>query len=181
MRYRFDPAQSRFTVQAFAAGMLSFLGHSPTFAVRDFGGELTIEGATATGVRLTVRAGSLRLQDEVSANDRREIEGTMFREVLDVERYPEITYAAAALTGGAVARGHYRLHVAGQLSLHGTTWPQPVDTELLVFDDGVRLRGQVPLRLSNYGIEPVTALAGTIRLKDELTVTFDLAGLPEGP
>ena len=30
------PGQSRFTVQAFAAGLLSFLGHSPTFAVRDF-------------------------------------------------------------------------------------------------------------------------------------------------
>jgi polyisoprenoid-binding protein YceI len=179
--YRFDPGQSRFTLQAFAAGVLSFLGHSPIFAVRDFGGELIVAGATVTGVCLAVRAASLRLVDEVSANDRREIEGTMFREVLEVERFPEISYAAAAVTGGAVARGHYRLHIAGQLSLHGVTRPQPVDAELLVFDDGVRLRGESPLRLSDYGIKPVTALAGTIRLKDDLAVTFDLAGLPEGP
>ena len=37
-RYRFDPSLSRFTVRAFASGLLSFVGHSPTFAVRQFAG-----------------------------------------------------------------------------------------------------------------------------------------------
>ncbi|HZY84092.1 MAG TPA: hypothetical protein VFE78_04635 [Gemmataceae bacterium] len=37
-RYRLGPELRQFTVQAFASGMLSFLGHSPTFAVRDFTG-----------------------------------------------------------------------------------------------------------------------------------------------
>ena len=55
-RYRIDPGQSRFTVQAFSAGVLSFLGHSPTFAVRNFAGELTAEGSAVTGLRLRVRA-----------------------------------------------------------------------------------------------------------------------------
>jgi polyisoprenoid-binding protein YceI len=180
-RYRFAAGRSQIMVQAFAAGMLSFLGHSPTFAVRDFDGGLTVEGTTVIGVSLIVRAASLRLQDEVSAHDRGEIEGTMSRDVLEVGRFPEVAYAAGAVTGGATARGRYRLHLAGQLALHGVTRPQPVDAELLVFDDGVRLRGEAPLRLSDYGIRPVTALAGTIRLKDELAVTFDLAGIPEGP
>jgi polyisoprenoid-binding protein YceI len=180
-RYRFDPGGSRFTVRAFAAGVLSFLGHSPTFAVREFGGEVVAEGGRVTGVSLIVVAGSLRLEDEVSDHDRREIEGTMFREVLEAGRYPEIAYDAAAVTGGPIARGHYRLHLGGRLSLHRVTRPQPVDAELLVFDDGIRLRGETPLRLSDFGIKPVTALGGTIRLKDELMVTFDLAGLPEGP
>ena len=35
-RYRIDPGRSRFTVQAFATGLLSAFAHSPTFAVRDF-------------------------------------------------------------------------------------------------------------------------------------------------
>ena len=52
--------------------------------------------------------------------------------------------------------------------------------ELQVFDDGLRLRGECPLRLSDYRIRPVTALGGTIRLKDELKLSFDLVGLPEG-
>ena len=180
VRYRFDPGQSQFGVQAFAAGMLSFLGHSPTFAVRDFAGGLTTEGGTVTGLALTVKAGSLQLVDSVSDKDRREIEETMRRDVLETAKFPTIAYEAAKVSADLVAQGRYRLRVGGRLSLHGVTRPQPVEAELLVFDDGIRLRGESSLRLSDYRIRPVTALAGTIKLKDELKVSFDLAGLPEG-
>jgi hypothetical protein len=50
---------------------------------------------------------------------------------------------------------------------------------LVVYDDGVRLAGASRLLLSEYGIRPVTALGGAIKLKDELKVSFDLAGIPE--
>ncbi len=179
-RYRFDRGQSRFTVQAYAAGMLSFLGHSPTFAVGDFAGELTVEGSAVTSLRLTIRAESLQLVDEVSAHDRSEIEGTMRRDVLEAARFPEIVYETAKVSADAVAQGRYRLRLGGRLALHGVTRTQPVEGELLVFDDGVRLRGETPLRLFDYRIKPVTALGGTIRLKDELKVSFDVAGLLEG-
>ena len=33
--------------------------------------------------------------------------------------------------------------------------------------------------MSEFGIRPVTALGGTIKLKDELKLSFDLAALPE--
>jgi len=39
-RYRIDARRSEFTVQAFSEGMLSFMGHNPTFAVRRYGGEV---------------------------------------------------------------------------------------------------------------------------------------------
>ena len=183
-RYRFDPSRSQFTVQAFAAGVLSFLGHSPTFAVRDFAGWVAFEGGSVHNVRLelAVRADSLELTDAVSDKDRREIEGTMRRDVLQTTDYPKIAYEAVKVSADSVMRGRYRLRIGGRLSLHGVTRPQPVDAELLVFDDGIRLRGESSLRLSDYQIRPVTALGGTIRLKDELRLSFDLAGLglPEG-
>ncbi len=179
-RYRFDPGQSRFTVQAFAAGMLSFLGHSPTFAVHDFGGRLTVEGGAAgRGLELLVRADTLTLLDQVSAADRREIEGTMRRDVLETARYPQIFYEAAKVAADLVSPGHYRLRIGGRLVLHGVTRPQPLAAVLLVFDDGIRLQGETPLRLSEYRIRPVTALAGTIRLQDEVKLSFDISGLPE--
>jgi polyisoprenoid-binding protein YceI len=181
-RYRFDPARSQFTVQAFAAGMLSFLGHSPTFAVRDFSGDVTFEGGRASGMglQLAVRADSLQLVDAVSDSDRRDIEGTMRRDVLATAGNPRITYEAAKVAADVVAPGRYRLRVGGRLALRGVTRPLPVDAELLVFDDGIRLRGETALRLSDYRIRPVTALGGTIKLQDELKVSFDIAGIPEG-
>lgn len=182
-RYRLDPGESRFTVRAFASGMLAFLGHSPTFAVRDFSGAVRFEGGTADGLRLelNVRADGLALADPVKDADRHEIEGTMRRDVLETAAYPDVRYEADEASAETMAPGRYRVRIGGRLSLHGVTRPHPVDAELLVFDDGLRLRGESSLRVSDYRIRPVTALGGTIRLKDELRLSFDLAALPEGP
>jgi hypothetical protein len=71
-RYKIDPSLSRFTVQAFATGMLSFLGHSPTFEVRDFTGVAEFGSNPPGDMRLEVvaRADGLHLVDKVSAADR---------------------------------------------------------------------------------------------------------------
>ena len=182
-RYRLGPELSQFTVQAFASGMLSFLGHSPTFAVRDFTGAVAIEGGTIDTMRLdlAVRAASLELLDNVRPADRREIEGTMRGELLETAAYTEVRFVSEEVAGAPVAQGHYRARIAGRLSLHGVTQPHAVNAEVSLFADGLRLRGEGLLRLSDYRIRPVTALGGTIRLKDELKVAFNLAGLPEGP
>jgi polyisoprenoid-binding protein YceI len=181
-RYRFDPSRSHFTAQAFAAGFLSLLGHSPTFAVRDFGGTVAFEGGKASGMRLelTVRADSLALLDQVRDADRIEIEDTMRRKVLETEVYPEIAYRSAEVSTETLSPGQYRVRIAGQLSLHGVTRPHPLGVGLTVFDDGIRLLGESPLRLSDHVIRPVTALAGAIKLKDVLRVSFDVAAIPEG-
>jgi polyisoprenoid-binding protein YceI len=182
-RYRFDPGHSKFTVQAFAGGLLSLFAHSPSFAVRDFAGVVDFEGDAVAGLRLelTVRSDALELVDNVKPADRAEIEGRMRGEVLETAKYPEIRYEAAAVASERVEPGRYRVRLAGPLALHGFTCEHRADAELLLFDDGVRLRGASPLRLSEYRIKPVTALAGAIKLKDELKVSFDLAALPEGP
>lgn len=181
VRYRFDPALSRFTVQAFAAGMLSFLGHSPTFTVRDFTGALGLDRSRTTGIWLefTIRAGGLELVDLVKTADRADIEDRMRREILETAGYPEITFRTADVAAHQLAPGRYRLPLAGTLSLRGINRPHRVDAELQVFDDGVRLLGQTGLRMSDYGIAPVMALGGTIRLQDEVKLVFDLAAIPE--
>jgi hypothetical protein len=117
--------------------------------------------------------------DQVKAADRAEIETRMRGEVLEIASYPEIHYEAAVLAGERASAGQYRLRLGGPLALHGVTRDHQAVAELLIFDDGVRLRGQCPLRLSEFAIKPVTALAGAIKLKDELKVSFDLAALPE--
>jgi polyisoprenoid-binding protein YceI len=182
-RYRLDPGKSQFTVQAFAAGMLSALGHSPTFAVRDFAGVVRFEGegVAGLGVDLTARADSLDLLDRVKPADRDEILLRMRREVLETAAFPEVAFHTAESSAERVDRGRYRVFLGGRLTLHGVTQPQGVDAELRLFDDGLQLLGGGPLRLSSFSIRPVTALAGAIKLKDDLKVSFDLIALPEGP
>jgi polyisoprenoid-binding protein YceI len=180
-RYTLDPSQGRFTVQAFATGLLSALGHSPTFAVRDFSGGIHFERDEIRSMRLdlTVRADSLDLLDRVKDADRREIIDRMRRDVLESSTYPEIAYHSDDVSSEPIAPGRFRVRIGGHLALHGASRPHRVDAEIQVFGDGIRLLGETPLKLSDYGIRPVTALAGAIKLKDDLKVSFDLPGRPE--
>jgi polyisoprenoid-binding protein YceI len=178
VRYTLDPAQSRFTAQAFAGGMLSGLAHSPTFAVREFTGEFrfTPETWADAALHLTVKADSLTLTDSVRPQDRDDIEGRMRREVLEITAHPEIVFQSTEIAADRVADDWYRLRIKGEIRLHGVKRPQSADVQVRILDGQVRLSGQCTLSLSAYRIKPVTALGGMIKLKDELKFEFDILG-----
>ena len=178
-RYRIEPDRSRFAVHADAAGLLSAFAHSPTFAVGRFEGEVRLgTSAQSLELELSVDPESLVLEDRVSDRDRREIEQRMRGEVLEIARHRELGYRGHAVQAESIDQGRYRLAIEGELTLHGVNAPHAIDAELIVFADGLRLGGGSVLRMSEFGIRPVTALGGTIKLKDELQFSFDLAGLP---
>ncbi len=102
----------------------------------------------------------------------------MWNEVLETSVYREFTIHGKALSAQQVDQGRYRLALAAELSVHGTTSRHQFEAELIVFADGLRLVGRTTLRMSEHGIQPVTAVAGAIKLKDELLITFELAALP---
>ena len=140
-RYRIDPRQSRFTVQAFATGMLSLFAHSPLFAVGKYNGCISFENDTIQGLHLTIAmdANALELVDRISAADRTEIESRMRNEVLETASYPQVTLHAEVGSLQTITRGHYRIHLVGPLSLHGTEHTIQTDTELEIHDDNLRL------------------------------------------
>jgi polyisoprenoid-binding protein YceI len=179
-RYQFEPKHSQFTVQAFATGLLSFMGHNPTIAIRDFDGVVTFEDEQIAKMplELRVRAGSLEVTDAVKSSDRSEIEGRMRSDVLETASFPEIEYRATAAKTERIGNGHYRVALDGKLVLRGLSHPHRSQVELTIFKDGIRLKGGTGLGMSDYGIQPVTALGGTIRLKDEVMLSFDLGARP---
>jgi polyisoprenoid-binding protein YceI len=181
-RYRFDPEHSRFTVQGFAGGVLSFMAHSPTFAVRGFAGKAWFDPAPpqGPGLEVTVQADSLDLADNVRPADREEIMGRMRQEVLETAAFPAIRFEAGEASAAPAGENRYQIRLHGRLALHGVTAPHEVDAQLLVYYDGIRLSGESALRLSDYRIRPVTALGGAIKLKDQLAVTFDLVAWKDG-
>jgi polyisoprenoid-binding protein YceI len=182
-RYRFDPSQSRFTMRASATGMLSAFAHNPSFAVRDYQGQMRFEGGKIEGLALdlTIKAASLELLNQVGAADHFEIEERMRRDVLEVATYPEIAYQASEIPAEPITPREYQLHIGGRLTLHGITNVHRVEAQLRIFQDGILLSGESPLRLSDYRIKPVVALGGAIKLNDELHVAFDLFSVLEGP
>ena len=181
MKYVLDPRPSRFTVQAFAAGALSALAHSPTFAARDFKGEMSFSSETFEDASLlvVVRAASLELTDNVKEADRKEILKTMQEQVLQSAQHPGITYRGTAFVGTRIADNWFRIKIHGNLSLRHVDKPREIDAQLRLLDSGARLSGELALSQAAYGIRPVTALAGMIKLKDVLKLVFDLAWTTE--
>jgi polyisoprenoid-binding protein YceI len=176
-RYRIDPSISRFTVRAFASGLLSVLGHSPTIAVGDFEGDVLLEKGSleSAALHLRVKAASLLVQDDVSNRDRLEIERQMRDEVLETGRFPDILYKCSSASGSEPAAGPSIVRLNGQLSLHGVARPLPIDAHVNVTGDLLRASGEISLRQTDYDIRLVSAMAGALKIKDELKVSFDIA------
>jgi polyisoprenoid-binding protein YceI len=181
VRYTIDAGASTFTVQAFAGGLLAGFGHNPTIAIRDFAGEARFVPGTFAdaSVRVVVEARSLRLVDDVSDKDRREIERTMLEDVLETNAYPQITFESTSVSATRVAEGRYKARVIANLTLHGVTrngiW---IQAQVQAEGDLMRARGEFTLKQTDYGIKLVSVAGGVIKLKDELKFTFDVVARP---
>lgn len=174
--YAIDPDMSRFTVRAFASGMLAVMGHSPTLAVRDFTGQAEFAAGSmdAAALHIRIKAGSLNVTDNVSDKDRREIERTMNQEVLETARYPEIVFESSKVSASKVSDGQYMVNLVGDLSLHGVTNSEPLSAQVALMGDTLRAHGEFSLLQTAYGIKPVSIAGGSLKLKDELKCSFDI-------
>jgi hypothetical protein len=123
-----------------------------------------------------VQAASLAVTDDISNKDRREIESRMHDEVLEAGGFPEIIYECPRASAvQKIGEGLYSVSLNGELTLHGVMHNQVVAARVTLKGDILRAAGEVSVRLSDFEIRPVTAAGGTIKLKDELKLSFDIA------
>ncbi|MGI8470039.1 MAG: YceI family protein [Pyrinomonadaceae bacterium] len=174
-RYRIDARRGSFKVRAFADGLLSFAGHSPTFAVRKYGGEINIDANGADSMLLVARADSLSLLDKMSEKDSAEIENTMRENVLETSRFPEIIFVSKDVSMREISNGRFAVKANGNLSLCGETRPQTIEAEAEIENETIRARGEFVLKQSDFNIKPVKALGGTLKVKDEVNISFEIA------
>lgn len=174
--YLIDGRASRFTVRAFASGMLAAMGHNPTVGIRDFSGEMSFnpEKVEAGSLRLVVKAGSLSVQDDISDKDRREMERLMNQEVLETARFPEIRYEASDITVTRASEMLYSAALNGELTLHGVTRRQPIDARVTLLGSMLRASGDFTLDQTDYNIKLVSVAGGALKVKDELKFSFEI-------
>jgi polyisoprenoid-binding protein YceI len=174
--YGIDARRSRFIVHGRAEGLLSMFGHDPLIAVSGFGGNVkfvkdTLESAS---LLMLVKADSLTVMNKMSEKDRTEMERAMREEVLEAARYPEIVFISTHISATRKAEDQYEARIAGNLSLHGVTREQLINAQLTVAKDSLRATGEFGLRQSDYNFKPVTAVGGALKVKDDLTLSFDI-------
>jgi polyisoprenoid-binding protein YceI len=174
--YVVDAKASRFTVQAFATGFLSAVGHNPTLGIRSFSGDVHFspEALQGSEFHFRIQTASLSVQDDVSDKDQREIERLMNEQVLETTQYPEIVYDAPVISITKLGDSLYSAALDGTLTLHGVTCRQPVTARIAVFGTMLRASGDFTLKQTDYRIKPISVAGGAIKLKDELKSSFEM-------
>jgi YceI-like domain len=161
-----DILRSVVKVNVGSAGIFSVFAHDHVIAAPLAQGRLQTSGSPEVDLRFDVRALTV-LDPELSPEDRAQVQRTMEGpQVLDVERHPEIRFRSTAVE----PKGADLWSVQGTLDLHGQTRPLRVKVALR---DG-RYRGSVTLRQTDFGIVPVRLAGGTVRVRDEVRVEFEI-------
>ena len=103
------------------------------------------------------------------------------RDALKADKFARIDYT---FTSVAPEPGSGKLKVTGKLSIGGVE--KTVTTVLAVAAAPANrwtAKGELPLKMSDFGIDPPTAMLGMLKTHDAITIKFDLkflAQLPQG-
>jgi len=162
-----DVNKSSLKIRVFKSGAFSAFAHDHEIQAPLEEGKIE-EGSAHASVQLRVDARKMRVLDpDTSADKRAEIQHTMEgASVLDVEKFPEISYQSTTVT----SRGENHWEVRGDLTLHGQKQPIAVAVTL---QDG-HYRGSASLKQTAFGITPVRIAGGTVKVKDEVKIEFDI-------
>jgi polyisoprenoid-binding protein YceI len=175
-RYVIDSRASRFTVQAFATGLMARMGHNPIIGIRDFSGEMQFnpDKLEAGGFRLVIKSASLTVQNDISDKDLREIERLMNQEVLETAKFPEIVYEATSISVAKMADMLCSATLNGKLTMHGVTRNQTIVVRVALLGSMLRASGDFSLDQTAYNIKLVSVAGGALKLKDELKFSFEM-------
>jgi hypothetical protein len=161
-----DLDRSVVKVRVESAGLLAVFAHRHLISAPLAGGRLSASGTPELEVYFEARALDV-LDPDLSAADRARVQSTMLGpQVLDVERHPEIRFRSTAVQ----PRDNATWLVEGVLALHGESRP----LQFTVARRDGHYAGSVTLKQTDFGIAPIRLAAGTVRVRDEIRIDFEI-------
>jgi polyisoprenoid-binding protein YceI len=154
-----DTEHSSLTIHVGKTGLFSAAGHEHVVTALVAGGSL--DDGDHPQVEFRVEAARLMVAPE---DHQSEVQQRMQEQVLESSKFSEIRFASSEIkpTGDGV------WDVEGKLTLHGETKPVRLQVR---FVDRTYV-GSVTIKQTDFGIQPVSAGGGTVKVKDELKVDF---------
>ena len=174
--YRLDPV-SRLVVETGKAGLFGFAGHTHVIQAHAVRGELVYRpGRAASSLHLTLPTDSLEVLTPPDTEEIRKVTESMRTEVLHVDRYPEMRFAAESLDARSGKMSFPLL-----VTMAGTTRRVPVTAEVMIGPDSIRAVGTFSAKQTDFGIEPYSGgPGGTVKVADKVTFCFELIGRAPG-
>ena len=176
--FRLGPDNGRIVLKTSRAGFAAKAGHDLTIEVTRWSAQVEVPdedagGVAAAQVTAELDLGSLEVREgsggakPLSDSDRRDIKKTMSGILGD---------GTASFTSSKISRfGASGGAIEGTVTLNGQS--QPVRLQVSEPAPG-RYRGSATVQQTGFGLKPYTGFFGALKLKDEVTVEFEL-NLPE--
>lgn len=166
----FGPQNAELLVHTRRAGAAAKAGHDLVIEVTSWSGSLEVgDGGSPRAIILSAEGASLRVREGTGGiqalgdDDKASIRQSIDEEVL---RGSGIEFRSTTVHSDP---GGEHLHGRGELEMVGGTGQ--VGFELTISPDG-KLTGAATVKQSDWGIEPYTILFGTLKVADEVGVTF---------
>jgi hypothetical protein len=162
-----DVAKSVLTIRVYKTGLFSAFAHDHEIRAPFQRG---LFNEQKPSVEFQVDARELKVLDpDGSENERSQVQHTMLGpKVLDSEQFKEIRFHSTSIE----TAGSGKWTVTGDLTLHGQTHPVKVGVE----GANGHYRGSARLKQTEFGITPVTIGGGSIKVKDDVRVEFEIVG-----
>jgi polyisoprenoid-binding protein YceI len=94
---------------------------------------------------------------------------------LKADKSPNITFVAGTGSVTPIDANTYSIKAFGRLTIAGNTREtEVVATGKLNADKSISVSGSKKFKMSEYGIKPPTAMFGTIKTGDDLTISYNL-------
>jgi polyisoprenoid-binding protein YceI len=154
-----DTEHSSLTIHVGKVGLFSAAGHEHVVIAPVAEGSL--DDGAHPHVEFRVETARLVVAPEEHQS---EVQKRMQEQVLESSRFPEIRFASDQIK----RTGNGEWDVAGKLTLHGET--KPVRLQVRFADR--TYTGSVTIKQTDFGIQPVSAGGGTVKVKDELKIDF---------
>lgn len=175
--YTVNPGKSRLEVFTGKAGLFKAAGHTHVVRAHGFTGEVEADPANPKSARLklSIPANKLKVMDpQVSDADREKIQKSMEGEAtLEVARFATIKFESKSVTVKSAGEQH-EVTIEGTLDLHGVQKPVRVPCVVKFSGDDLTATGEVELKQKDFGITPFSAGLGSIKVKNEVKVGFEI-------
>jgi polyisoprenoid-binding protein YceI len=167
-----DASDGELLIRTGVAGRAAQLGHRLTIAMRRWRATVHWDGDEPASAELTVDVDSVEvLRGEggltpLSGPEKILVRGNALRS-LDARRFPRISFEATT-----IEQTHDGYRLTGTLTIHGKARPQAVDVRTDDLGDGWRLCSETVVSQSDFGIKPYSQLLGSMKVADDVTVSF---------
>jgi len=155
--------------------------HDWTCDVSTVNGKIVADTAASTSAEPAFQNALVRVSLE-SVDCGRDGMTENLREALEAKKYPQILYrlSSAEVAPHPDSSGWFQVTATGPLTVAGSTRTVEMTAAGRQLDEGrVRIAGETSMDMTQYGVEPPTAMLGALQTGKEVTVRFDVTAAPQ--